>query len=839
MLLKSFFKIFVLAFIFALGLVWLAVEVNAQACNCSELGQRSDQGCGIGVGVGNGCPVGTRRECICGGGTGGNCAPYDCNGTSCSWSWSCFCREDAACGSGTTNPQPQPGCTPVAPVAPTSLYTRNPQIVSNAAPGRQLTSNVLRAGWSGGSYGDGCPTVASDDLQIRINDLSAGWVSYGNVNRVDNLEWNTTYRWRVRRCNGNSCVFSGLSFFTTGTPPTISNFSIGTQNLCSASPGFIGSSVNGANNPIVIQFDITDPDNNFAGGVNVLRNARIAFSPINNTYRRFNQLEPTLHQPVSRTSAGFRMNLRQLLSTPVRDVYSTDYSDGSAGSVSTSGTHTNAAGNASLLDINGVQVYSTTASPINNQTVRVKFTVRLENNFANGQFYIFASALSLKSDYNGNEGVFVTPNPAPSLGTEGNTRYENFTVGGPINYQVDLTNPSASVANPQVTGANSFNVNWAASDNVGLAIIRSYCFRNSAPGATIRDTALATNINVATAPISYPSVDNCLVNTAARLGLRSYTDQSGTLTSGLNFRLHVVDNACNSATATNILNASAPWIATGNGNVSANGGFSGFNINETSYNYSNIPNNQLAAPPFLSTYLTISGNNNIVTNRPSARSYIATNYTDNKVSPPARLGDVSWTDTIRNLISQQPGYSSSSLSGLTINAPMSNWLGVPANSYTYRYYTQTLNVTAAATCNVKVVFVIEGLITIDPNFINSGTNNGCVFVSRTGIQISAGTHASAGGTQQYDRIEGLFITDGTFYDLPQAAASNLDKPNASLPADGLYIRGGVIAENVSLRRDLEPTANASFPANIIEYDPTYLVVFGGVLSDKEFSLRQE
>jgi len=699
-----------------------------------------------------------------------------------------------------------------------------------------VKSNVLRAGWSGGGYGDGCPTVQGNDLQIRPDDLSLPFSSYGNVTRTDKLEWNTIYRWRVRRSNGNTAVNSALSYFTTGRPPSITNFTIGSQNTCSATVGYVGTSANEANNPLVIQFDVFDTDNDFGNGVNILRNARIGITPNIQQYRRFDQLEPNLYQPVTKNAAGFRVVLSDFLTTSTRRFASTDYADGSSGAYSTSGSLANATSNATLLGLNGVDAYSSSVTQIDNQTLRVKLVVRLENNFTNGQFNVFATVVSRKDDYASNELINVTPNPSPAdTGGDGNLRYTNYTFGSPTTYQVDLTAPTAAVSNPTVTGANSFNLNWSASDNISLAQLYSYCYLNSAPTTTIRDVGLATNIGVGATQLNYPSVDNCLVNSVGRLGTRSYTDLSGGLTPGMNFRLHVRDNACNSATATSTLNASNPWLMTGNGNASANGGYTNFNINDTTNTFGNI-----AGPPFLSTYLALSGNNSIVTNKPSSKSLIATNYLDKKISPPVNLGTTNWTDAVKNIISKLPGYVADNTVVRTLaTGNLSSTFGVAANTYTYRYFSGNLVIPDGVVCNIKAVIVVELNTSVSPNFVNSGANNGCVVVSKGRIQIEYGPHSSVGGSQQYDTLNGLFITDSIFYDLPDYVINGYDKPSASLPADGLYIRGGVIARQVSFRRDLQPASNVLFPANIIEYDPTYLINFGSILSNRKFSLRQE
>lgn len=832
----------IIAICFSVCLFILPGTVKAQYCDCFPHGAESNQGCAA-----NGCPIGTRRVCTClppGSPGVGACLPHEegnCGGV-CGGLWSCQCVADATCssGGGTGNP-PIDGCTPVAPTAPTTIRTTNPATTSPSAPGRQLSVNVLRIGYSGGSYGNGCPTIQGNDLQIRRQDNSDAWTSYGNTLRADNLPWATAFKWRIRRTNGNSQSISSNDFFVTGTPPTISNYSVTSLNVCSATPGFIGSVANQANNPLVVQFDVFDPDNNFAGGVNVLRNARIALVNNGNELRRFDQIEPSLYQPVLRNAAGFRAVLHDFLSAPTR-FSSTDYSDGSTGVSTTAGTHTNAAGNASLLDINGGGVYSSSVTQVNNQTLRIKFVIRIEDTFAGGPFHIFTTVVSRKSDYAGNEVISVAPNPNPSSsGGNGNLRYTNygFASGGGV-YIIDRTAPTVAVGNPQSTGANTFNVNWTASDTYGLAILRSYCYLTSGVSAAIRDISLATNISLGNTVLNYPSADNCLVNSSVRLGLRSYQDLSGAITPGMNFKLHAVDNACNSANATNFTVDNRPWVATGNGNVSSKGGYNNFTIRDTAYNYtSNLSGTQLTPPPYLSTYIAISGNSAFVNNKPSRFSLTTTNYSDNKFIPQIMGGTASWREAVHAIISTQPGFAM--IPGISITIPAGNMsasLGVAVNANVYRYYTGNLTVTSGAVCNVKAVIVVLGTLTINAPFTSSPVNtNGCVFVSGGNIIVNPGTHASAGGSQQYDTVHGLFVTDSTFYTLP--AAQSADRPNALLPADGLYIRGGVIAKAFSPRRDLGGNNNPTYPAEVIEYDPFYLATFGNILASKKFSLRQQ
>lgn len=815
----------------------VSASMPGPSCSCMS-GSTSDQGC-----MAFGCPTGTRRTCTCGSeGTGGACTPVFGGDNPFMGVWSCYCVADATCssGGGTGNP-PQPGCTPVAPTAPTTIRTTSPGTTSSTAPGRQFRANVLRITYSGGSYGEGCPTIQGNDLQIRRQDNSNSWTSYGSLTRVDDLPWGTALKWRIRRTNGNSQDVSASDFFVTGTPPSISNFTVTSLNSCSATPGYVGSAANQANNPLVIQYDVFDPDNNFAGGVNVFRNTRIALSPNANQIRRFDQLEPDLHQPVTKTAAGFRAVLFDFFSTTPRFA-STDYSDGSTGTSSTSGTHTNAAGNASLLDINGGGAYSSSVVQVDNQTLRVKFVVRLENTFANSAFYIHATVVSRKIDYNGDlEVVNVTPDPVTGLSSvNGNLRYRNYQfVSGP-QYVFDTVAPTVAVGTPQSTGPSTFNVNWTASDSRGLAILRSYCYLTSGVSATIRDIALATNIALGNTVLNYPNADNCLVDAVGRLGNRSYQDLSGSITPGMNFKLHAVDNACNSANATNFTVDNRPWVATGNGNVSSRGGYNSFTIRDTAYNYtSNLSGTQLTPPPYLSTYIAISGNAAFVNNKPSRFSLTATNYTDNKFIPQILGGTVSWREAIHAIVSTQPGFAM--IPGTSITIPtgnMSTSLGVAANATVYRYYTGNLTVNSGAVCNVKAVIVVLGTLTMNAPFTSSPLNtNGCVFVSGGNMIINPGTHASAGGSQQYDTLHGLFVTDSTFYSLP--AAQNADRPNGSLPADGLYIRGGVIARAFNPRRDLGGTNNPTYPAEIIEYDPFYLATFGNVLASKKFSLRQQ
>src|SRR5690606_17518691 len=88
---------------------------------------------------------------------------------------------------------------------------------------------------------------------------------------------------------------------------------------------------------------------------------------------------------------------------------------------------------------------------------------------------------------------------------------------------------------------------------------------------------------------------------------------------------------------------------------------------------------------------------------------------------------------LREIVAQNAPIISSSVT--TLSGSISNSLGVPAGSLSVFEMNGNLSINANSVCNLRGVFFVKGRISITPNFTNSSLENGCMFISETGITI--------------------------------------------------------------------------------------------------------
>lgn len=127
-------------------------------------------------------------------------------------------------------------------------------------------------------------------------------------------------------------------------------------------------------------------------------------------------------------------------------------------------------------------------------------------------------------------------------------------------------------------------------------------------------------------------------------------------------------------------------------------------------------------------------------------------------------------------------------------------------------------------CDTKSIFLVDGDLSINPNLINSGFENGCMFiVSKTTTILQGDAKGSADPDRtNYDQMHGYFIT-------------SLFRTTQDPYGDGLYIKGGVVETelsngNMSLNRDLGTIRSQFSPSEIIEYDPRFLYIYGDLFT---------
>lgn len=132
-------------------------------------------------------------------------------------------------------------------------------------------------------------------------------------------------------------------------------------------------------------------------------------------------------------------------------------------------------------------------------------------------------------------------------------------------------------------------------------------------------------------------------------------------------------------------------------------------------------------------------------------------------------------------------------------------------------------------CNSKTIFLVDGNLTINPNLIAEGYENGCMFIVSGTTTILAGS--GAGSTDfpantAYDQVDGYFVTK---------SFQTMNDPSG----DGLFVKGGVVETEdnpdpatlaMNLNRDLGIIRNRFSPSEIIEYDSRYLYIYGDLLT---------
>ena len=257
----------------------------------------------------------------------------------------------------------------------------------------------------------------------------------------------------------------------------------------------------------------------------------------------------------------------------------------------------------------------------------------------------------------------------------------------------------------------------------------------------------------------------------------------------------------------------------------------------------NLP---LAPPqvPYFATYSAInqSLSGNAASQVSSQKEEVNLNpaYVNNALLPPD--GTTSWYTYFQTLIKKN--YTGTYL---TFNPNGSNTisshLGVTSNNGTILVAQAPANtdivIPANTICDEATVILIDGKLTLYPNFTIGGTvnKNGCIFIASgdilIGNTIQSNVPLGSTASAQYESVFAQFVTDKEF--ATYRGYFNPQYPNKGV---GLYLNGGVIANQVTLQRDLNYTGNSGQPAHIFEFDPKYRELFRDVFAITKYSIRE-
>ena len=769
----------------------------------------------------------------------------------------------------------------------------HPSTCTNTCPGsgggpRNLALNTPAAGqvfttvpafvnfgWSasaGACGGNNCTGSCINDSFINYNitiqyENGGNWYTYSSVNRGS---WNfysasfpaDYYRWRVTAygsCSGSTV--SAWRYFRVDRPPSFTG-SITSNQLCNgnlASARYTGilpyiaqqtGQQGGINNPLTMTVTYTDND-----GIADMRYLGIWLAENNAT------APVSLPPAAARTQYGAIGILRRDPATGIIKMISF----GPGSEINYPGNNSGQA----ICTIAGSNNQTTTGCKVNSLPGNAVAYAYPKTITPSGNSIIIQWELGLigATQFNGNLLIYGYVDDIQQV------PYGWTSLLG-WNWKGDLTRP-VSTNTLSLTSANTFNINYTATDNNAILAYSKTCKATqvTTPPVTITRTSPAggsvTFNSVSATPV--PCIDNLTGNIG-------YSVNASAVDNVVEFSLTATDVACNAGSgAPAVLRLLSPWLMTTNGDTYSKNGYSPnplINIativdSAIDEGLSSVPSLSTLPPrnlgivnnkaPYLSDYAYIDAISTSVA-RSSRRNLNVLSYNDLNGTPRPSTGKATWYDFLLDKIDTNipastgrrktltPGaygttasdsYLTSALNttgiGLVPNGPA----GTTVESRVVAVQVNGDLVLRRMICDSKLIFVINGNLAIDPDFkiiesgvlANSTNMNGCLFIVKGVTTIGTGRNKTPAGSSnaQYDLVNTFIITDSF------QAIGDANK-------DGLQVRGGVITnQNNTFSRDLGVVLNQNAPSEIFRYDGgRYIYIFGNLLSSSiDFSVREK
>lgn len=778
--------------------------------------------------------------------------------------WACVCPEDS--------------CNATRPSSFSLISPSNGSI--------QYTNDVILNWEDVSDWGTGCPqsnTYRTYFTQKNSTTCPAqGDASYSSKNAggtsqttLFDLEWGETYCWYAQARNGSRNRNSDETWeFSLPAAPELIDIQITTQGTCGNSISG-NASIEGVDNPITVMTEYYLDDNGV--GVEDIDQLLLAIIPDN-------VRNATI---ISEESAGTASDQYFMALVNINDtnpnqsefqiVNSSSYPYYS--SQATSGQITNTSEAATLLNINGPNPYNTRVEIIDANTLRVYWQIRFEDNFR------FFDSITGQTTYTTviNNNLYTAGLRELIPGIWNSSAGDiSRSLSREINWGVNVQIPQVQISSPNVIDEDSFEITWNAN---GIDVVTAdgymwfsedgYQIRRTSPGigrtftlnSTEPEDFSPTNIRVG-------------IGTAKELGTHRY-EIIDTAEGVIESKMSIIDSACNTNTDTGpAMNLSGGWLMTVNGNAHA----SNFSTNifqsqiegELSY---------LNAFSYLSTYLSSVAENIISTqNRQSMNNFLVESYNDWNSTPGRNYATSSWYSYLLELAQQNGSVHNTSGNRIIANTTTEKYiedntgLTITDDSYeAHMIINDNFEIKYNTKCNTKSIFFVNGDINVYPNFTIENRNLsgsitdpgfgdpgvqglqdtrlarslrppptedpitedpptidildpiGCIFVASGDIHFHSGDYQNG-----YDKVEAFFIADGNVYTYEDDGG---DPDN--LRYDGLYVKGGLVANQFLLGRDLKTLNNFREPAEIVEYDARYSIIFNDILNIKEYNIREK
>lgn len=808
-------RIYILTLIFSLFILALGVVVYKDAARGCDPGTCFGHGIAPdGNGMGCGCyPVPPYLGCntcngaCCGGGcdanawTYGQCANIDANTCAQTRVNECGNAElvNFGCTGGTC-------CIATQPAAPILTSPSNGATVNVNAPLLQWNIN--------GGFGTGCPNNNTIRVHIQPN-CSGGWVNISgnlassatNYTPSPALDWGRTYCWRVEKHNGSQNVYSPTFNFTTNNPASFTSGGITAGNVCGFPfSGRVGQT--NVSNPISYQVNFQDIEGN------QFKEIWLAFVPTSISASNVDDLVVNSSAGTNNTIA-VRVNL-------LNGQYSTINGSGAWSGNATTGNLNNSSGTATIMDIGGATNYG-----VGGNSATATFQIRFNDTFPNGTYNIYTSALTSTGSVDISTGATNTDN----------TRY----IHTGQSWGIDMTMPSSTVSEPTFNPNGTFNVTWGGSDTGGSGLRDVFSYINTdTAGASLRDNTIGLTINPPTAELNYPADTPNAGITTGNLGSHNYTDLNSSLRANYLYKLYVRDQACNVTEVSGAVEPPVPWIMVFGNAVSANGGYQNMVVPDISS--FTLPPVSYTGDSFLSEYNAMSGTTDILEKGETSNYNMFTyNYDNAAAEVPLESDLTTWYSHLLDLVrkndisTREEALTITQMQGNTISAGL---VGVPNTAKIWVIENDlTINTGSTVTCDMQGLIFVNGNLNLRPDFVNSSSATGCIFVVSGDVNIIQGDQKTnlpldSDTLASYDVIEAFIIADGSI-------TIQTDIPAADRKGDGILIMGGMYSRLApQLGRDINLVGNFKQPAHIFKYDPRYIQFFRNDFAEKYYSIRE-
>lgn len=727
-----------------------------------------------------------------------------------------------------------PGGNP--PSNPPACNKSSPGIPTNQAPLQGSVNNPkpITLRWANAGWGAGCPNTNYNKIFYRPKtqacNIPTGYqeTAYfaATTSRVFNAElaWGTTYCWYVEQFNRAFSTFSTPSEFTTSRPPVYTGGGFTGIDVCGNQSS--GRTAAGVTNPIEWTASFSNPE-----PTNVMEWFVLAMVPTTGTYGVNTDTADwttTYTKAMQSGSFVFAINKPGTAAATYKSL-NLPASWTTAPPSATSLTSGN--GRAVLMDLN-----SGTSLVTNGANATAKYRIGFNNTFPSGTYNIYV--------------ITLTSNPA--LGT---LMFSNdATAANPYfmkksgTWRVDMTPPSATITTPTLNALDgTFSMTWSVSDNIGVTGVRSYIY-SDVNGAVIRDNTIGTDITTQIGELSYPTASNAGIG-LGNLGNHVYKDQSPDTGAAYSFKLHARDAACNFAETSVKKDPLTPWLLGANGDISGRGGIAKTKIPVIS-NFT-IPFTTTTGESFFSQYGSISGTDTNALGKISKFAENINNYLDDAIIPP-HSGDTAWYDYLLDKVIKNEKTKIVPQGSKTISSTISSGLGGSPDIKMGVEITGDLNINTNTACDITGLIFVRGNLNINPDLTvtnrqpaspaNLQIYNGCVFIVKGDVNVGLGTAktnlpTSSTNLASYDIINALILTDG-FFNVP------VDNRGAGRKGDGLYVNGGVVAQNTvngsatTIRRDISQEGNNLQPSTFFNLDARYKLMFSEDFASRDYEIRE-